>query len=193
MGTLLWDAVPKDKYTGDLVTLRNIGPDRAVPDFYYVGLPEVRAAHIGGPADKKTSIPLAKTPECVLASGTRSISLPTSNDEFLKATGLVADPPYTSLRYPTACADIPLDAGFELVFKGQDGSSEATVKIPFRNLAFAPGDSPNTCRLSLQLGDSFCYLGGPFYSSAFVAHDNDAQTIQIAQGAVAGSAQAPPV
>ncbi|KAK8091317.1 aspartic peptidase domain-containing protein [Apiospora phragmitis] len=55
-----------------------------------------------------------------------------------------------------------------------------------------PGLEPNTCRLNLQLGDPKCTFGGTFYASAFVVHDDEAETLQIAQGAVAGSAQGPP-
>lgn len=195
MGTLLWGVVPEDKYTGELVTVRNAGQDRAEKGYYYVALPEVRAAHINGPADEKMSIPVRdpkNAPDCLVDSGTWGMTLPTPEDDFYAATGLEADAPFALPRYPAACADIPLDAGFELVFKGQNGNSEAAVKILFRSLAEAEGMAPNTCRLNLQLGDIGCTFGGTFYASAFIAHDDDAQTLQIAQGAVAGSAQSPP-
>lgn len=195
MGTLLWGAVPGDKYTGELVTVRNEGQDREEKGYYYVALPEVRVAHIDGPADNKTSIPVRdpeSAPDCLVDSGTWGMTLPTPDDDFFAATGLEKDSPFINPRYPAACADIPMDAGFDLVFKGQDGTSEATVKIPYRSLAQGPGNEPNTCSLNLQLGDIGCTFGGTFYASAFIAHDDDAQTLQIAQGAVAGSAQGPP-
>ncbi|KAK8050890.1 hypothetical protein PG993_002275 [Apiospora rasikravindrae] len=195
VGTLLFGAVPADKYTGDLVTLRNSGYERAETGYYYVGMPEVRAVHINGEGDgKKTTIPAAnpdKLPQCLADSGTWGMTLPTDDKAFYAATGLEADRPFISPRYPAACADIPVDAAFELVFTGTDGKT-ASVKIPYRSLAEGEGQAPNTCRLNLQLGDNGCTLGGTFYASAFIAHDDEARTVQIAQGAVAGSAQGPP-
>lgn len=195
MGTLLWGAVPEDRHTGELVTVRNTGQDRAEKGFYYVGLPGVRASHFDGPADNKTSLPPRdpdNVPDCLVDSGTWGMTLPVADADFYAATGLEADSPFILPRYPAPCADIPLDAGFDLVFKGQDGKSSATVRIPYRSLAENVGEVPNTCRLNLQLGDTGCTFGGPLYASAFIAHDDDTQTLQIAQGAVAGSAKVPP-
>lgn len=193
MGSLLFGAVPEGKYSGELVTVHNAGVEREEKGYYYVTMPEVRAANINGKGDK-TVIPAkdpAKLPECLVDSGTWGLTLPTDDKAFFAATGLEADAPFISPRYPAACADIPLDAGLELAFTGQDGKV-ASVKIPYRSMAEAAGQEPNTCRLNLQLGDVGCTFGGTFYASAFVAHDDEAQTLQIAQGAVAGSAQGPP-
>lgn len=186
MGTLLFGAVPSDKYTGELVTVHNAGVDREEKGYYYVALPEVRA---GGKA-----IPsgLSGTqPECLVDSGTWGLTLPTDQDAFFAATGLEADSPFIAPRYPKACADIPLDDGLELVFTGKDGK-KASVKIPYRSMAEGAGQKPDTCRLNVQLGDPGCTFGGTFYASAFIAHSDEAATLQIAQGAVAGSAKSAP-
>lgn len=104
---------------------------RAEKGFYYVSLPEDRASRIDGPADNKTSLPPHdpdNVPNCIGDSGTWGMTLPVAGADFFAATGLVADSPFILPRYPSACADIPLDAGFDLVFKGQDGKSKATVR-----------------------------------------------------------------
>ncbi|KAK8079419.1 hypothetical protein PG997_007237 [Apiospora hydei] len=194
MGTLLFGDVPAGKYSGDLVTLHNAGVDRTEKGYYYVAMPEVRGARIDSKDGKKTTIPSVKPDElplCLMDSGTWGMKIPSDDKAFYAATGLEADSPFLSPRYPAACTDIPLDAGFELAFTGKDGKT-ASVKIPYRSLAESAGMEPNTCRLNLQLGDNECTFGGTFYASAFVAHDDEAQTLQIAQGAVAGSAQGPP-
>lgn len=192
-GTLLFGAVPDGKYSGDLVTVPNTGFTRAEKGYYYVAMPEVRATNIHGLGDKAVlpAADPAKVPDCLADSGTWGLTLPTDEDAFFAATGMEADAPFLSPRYPAACEDIPLDAGLEFAFTGQDGKV-ATVTIPYRSMAEAPGLVPNTCRLNVQLGDTGCTFGGTFYSAAFVAHDDEARTLQIAQGAVAGAAQGPP-
>ncbi|KAK6851414.1 hypothetical protein PG995_012536 [Apiospora arundinis] len=186
MGTLLFGAVPSDKYTGELVTVHNAGVDRVEKGYYYVAMPEVQA---GGKTIAAKNP--GQQPECLVDSGTWGLTLPVDDKAFYAATGLEADAPFISPRYPANCADIPLDKGLDIVFTGKDGK-KASVMIPFRSLAEAAGQAPNTCRLNLQIGDNGCTFGGTFYASAFIAHDDDAATLQIAQGAVAGSAKTAP-
>lgn len=190
MGRLLLGGVPQDKHAGELVTVHNAGLDRQEKGYYYVAMPEVRAAPINGSGPAK-AVPVEQpdkpAPDCLVDSGTWGLTLPTSSEAFLLATGLEEDKPFILPRYPSACVDIPADAGIELVFPDRDGNKNATVKIPYRSMAEGAGQVPNTCRLNVQLSDVGCTFGGTFYASAFIAHNDDDGTLQIAQGAVAGS------
>jgi hypothetical protein len=196
-GTLLIGEIPKDKYAGNLVTVPLNPPTGPNPYVgYYISPPTtVTAAPING-TGKAQEIPTltnyTDAQHCLVDSGFHGISLANDDTTFYNVSGLVADGPYSTPAYPAPCNKIPTDLTLDLTFTGQDGK-KATVKVPYRSLAQGPGYNNGTCSLNLSMGDSTCVLGGNFFSAAFLAFDDDAKVIHVAQGAVStGAKSAPP-
>jgi hypothetical protein len=182
-GTLLLGGVPEDKDVGDLATMNLVADANGVDGLYYVSMPEVLVAPFNGsnsPQVIPVTVPSSGTvPNCLVDTGTWGLTLPTNDTAFYAATGLEEDSPYILPRWPSACADIPINATLDLRFTGADGKS-ATIKIPLRNLAQGPGQIPDTCSLNLQLGDPGCTFGGPFFTAALSVFDDEAKTVAFA-------------
>ncbi|KAL1640653.1 hypothetical protein SLS58_006667 [Diplodia intermedia] len=186
-GTMLLGALPKGKYSGELVQV----PRRQTSAVgYYVDTPVWRA---GGRAIKPyngfDNSSVVET--CLIDSGSGQDYLPIDEDDFLDAAGLV-----TFQGYPAwngSCDSIPADRNVSLTFAGLRAGTSVTVEVPLRNWARGNTEfwnNTDVCGLSMALSNSgSCTLGSPFSSAVFLALNDELGQIALAQGGVSTGAQ----
>lgn len=187
-GTALFGAVPTDKYTGDLVHVAPFPPQNATFVGYYVARPIFKAAPVSKPNAKQTLKLSDNVPQCLIDSGSGQDSLPIDQEAFIKTTGLVIHGGYPA--YNGTCESIPVDLTIDYTFAGLSGKS-VTVKVPLRNYARGNTDylGKKKCGLSMELDAvQSCTFGAPFFTSAFLAFNDEKNQIAIAQGGVSSGA-----
>ncbi|EKG19996.1 Peptidase A1 [Macrophomina phaseolina MS6] len=183
-GTALFGALPSaDKYAGPLVKVAQHPPEDSYVG-YYVATPKFSVA------GKEIPVNTTATPQCLIDSGFGTENLPIATPDFLNATGLIESNYYPA--YPGPCESIPKDLTLDYTFAGVDGE-EVTVKVPLRSYARGITDyynETNVCGLSFSLeATASCALGAPFFTSAFLAFNDDTKEIAIAQGGVSSGAE----
>ncbi|KAF2144369.1 uncharacterized protein K452DRAFT_284686 [Aplosporella prunicola CBS 121167] len=191
-GTALFGAVPKNKYEGDLVKVALDPPEEGGVG-YWVTIPKWEVSSVKEPS-KKTAVKVvteSNVKRCLVDSGFGTESLPVSAKDFYAATGLVEKDGFPTFEGP--CDSIPKDATFDYTFTGEAGKP-VTVKVPLRNYVrgisdFNSNNDPNVCGLSLTLEEYNCYIGAPFFTAAFLAFNDDANEMAIAQGGVSTGAE----
>jgi hypothetical protein len=124
--------------------------------------------------------PLGKLPNCPVDTGTWGLPLPTNDTAFFTATGLEEDSPYIILRWPSACADIPINATLDLMLTGKDGKS-ATVQIPSATWCRVRASLQAPARSICSLVTKGCTFGGPFFTAALSVFVDEAKTVAFAQ------------
>ncbi|KAM0293850.1 hypothetical protein ACHAO9_001536 [Fusarium lateritium] len=196
-GAAVFGAAPSaKKYAGELVRIKQDYPEDAYVG-YYAALPGLTATSIRKPG-KPVKIGLADSSvkRCLLDSGTGGDSVPFSEKEIMKATGLIRlESPY-AMAWNGSCESIPPTATLNFTFAGATKGKSVTVAVPIRSYARGvydevPGyDASKFCALSLS-GDEYggCVFGAPFFTAAYAVFHDDKKQIALAQGGVSiGSA-----
>lgn len=183
-GTALFGALPSDdKYEGPLVKVP-LNPPEITYVGYYISTPKISFGGNEFAIDRETSA------RCLVDSGFGTENIPLVTEDFLKATGTVEKYGYPA--WPGSCESIPKDKTLDYTFTGADGK-EVTVKVPLRSYARGINDYYNetdSCSLSFTLDTSgMCALGAPFFTSAFLAFNDDGKDVAIAQGGVSSGAE----
>ncbi|KAL1619364.1 hypothetical protein SLS54_006641 [Diplodia seriata] len=183
-GTALFGALPDaSKHTGPLVKVGLNMPEGGGVG-YWVDVP---AFSYGG---KPFAVDTQTTPRCLIDSGFGTENIPLAADDFHAATGTVDNHGYPA--WPGPCESIPKDKTLDYTFTAADGA-EVTVKVPLRSYARGINDyynETNVCALSFTLDTSgMCAVGAPFFTSAFLAFNDDKAEVGIAQGGVSSGAE----
>ncbi|KAB8343220.1 hypothetical protein FH972_022810 [Carpinus fangiana] len=187
-GTALLGAVPKGKYSGELV---HVAPKPPTDTYvgYYVARPIFKGAPVGKPNAKQTLKLSDTVSQCLIDSGSGQDYLPIDQDAFIKLSGLIIHGGYPA--YNGTCESIPKDYTIDYTFAGLKGKS-VTVKVPLRNYARGNTDylgDKKKCGLSMELDSvASCTFGAPFFTSAFLAFNDEKKQIAIAQGGVSSGA-----
>ncbi|KAK0662751.1 hypothetical protein DIS24_g1642 [Lasiodiplodia hormozganensis] len=182
-GTALFGALPgPEKYSGPLVKVA-LDPPEGTYVGYYVATPKI--SYEG----KQFAIDTETVPRCLVDSGFGTENIPLVTKDFLDATGAVDNHGYPA--WPGSCDSIPANKTLDYTFTGVDGR-DVTVRVPLRSYARGINDyynETNVCALSFTLDTSgMCAVGAPFFTSAFLAFNDDGKEVAIAQGGVSTSA-----
>ncbi|KAF2096259.1 acid protease [Rhizodiscina lignyota] len=191
-GSILWGAVDKSKYEGELVALP-IQPD---PDFGEITQDTVVTLDNVGIINKNNATILAKGLKTAVVpdSGSTSLSLP--KDLYLataEAAGVLTDDSLAGGYLPCDSAQKFDDEGAALTF-GFGNADGPVIKVPISQLLrpFAPGDLAGTnikndtpiCQWNVGPvadGSSDYILGDSFMRSAYFVYDFDNKILAIAQ------------
>jgi hypothetical protein len=180
-GGALFGGIETSKYSGELVKVPLLTSDSGPPSVgYYVPVPQL---HVNG-VTVNTSDTTTRT--CLLDSGTQVDDLPVSfGDEaekaFMNASGLTRSP-IGRVAWPGDCNSIPANLTVDLEWAGVEAGKSVTVKVPVRNYVRANGAEVGYCTLNMDFGG--CLLAAPFFTAAFLAADDAAGEIALAQGGV---------
>jgi hypothetical protein len=177
-GGVLFGAIDTSKFTGPLVRLPSVIAENQVG--VYVPKPNITVNGVTIVPDQDTT--------CLVDSGAHGDSLPfdyfgTEQNRFYNASGLID---YNGVvAYNGTCDSIPADLKITYIFPGVDASQEVSIDVLVRNYArgfVTPADAGNVCLLSLETGG--CTFGAPFLSGAFMALDDEDNSIALAQGGI---------
>ncbi|KAF5024560.1 hypothetical protein F66182_3323 [Fusarium sp. NRRL 66182] len=196
-GVALFGAVPSaPKYTGELVRIKQNYPTGPHVG-YYSELPELTTTSFRNPGKPiKIGTTDAPVERCLLDSGMGQDRLPFSEDEIMKATGLVRLGSAYVLAWNGTCESIPPTASFDFTFPGETAGKKVTISVPIRSYArgifdrLEGYDASKYCGLSIS-GDEYgsCTFGAPFFTAAYAVFHDDKKQVALAQGGVSnGSA-----
>lgn len=171
-GSILFGAIDKSKFDGDLKTLSvqkidDSGEETSEAVAFFVNLDSISAGN-----DKLAS----KTYPALLDSGTTLIYAPSSIAKSIGSKYGTYDS--TQGGYTASCSTKGDD--FEFTFE------DKTIKVPFSNLLYNPNGkakgSSDTCLVGvLDSGSNYYILGDGFLRSAYVYYDVENAEVGIAQ------------
>jgi len=177
-GGVLFGAIDTSKYTGPLIRIPSVIAQYQIG--VYIPKPNITInGHTFVPDDDTT---------CLIDSGAHGDSLPFAysgkgQDRFFNESGFVD---YNGIvAYNGSCDSIPQDLKITYTFPGVKASEEISIDVLVRNYARsfdAPPEAGNICLLNMEIGG--CILGAPFLSGAFMALDDEDDSIALAQGGI---------
>ncbi|KAH6971372.1 aspartic peptidase domain-containing protein [Ilyonectria sp. MPI-CAGE-AT-0026] len=191
-GAAVFGGVPvQKKYTGELVRIKQNYPTDTYIG-YYAAIPEMTATSIRKPGKPvKIGLTDSSVKRCLLDSGTGEDRIPFSNEQIIKATGLIQLNNPSVLGWNGTCESIPHTATLNFTFAGTTAGKKVTVAIPIRSYARGEYDgldgydASKYCALSLsadEYGD--CTFGAPFFTAVYAVFHDDKKQIALAQGGV---------